>query len=108
MTVALVAQFLRRLRHDPSTQALTIAQLRFLATLASLGCPTKISDVARTAGMNRHQASLIASALLESGLIQRRADQIDLRVRVLELTREGRAVCDKLAKMLPSNETGAG
>jgi len=101
MTVERVAEFLRQLRHDPSTQALTSDQLRFLTTLACLDCPTMISDVGRAAGMNRHRASLVSTALLENGLIRSRADRIDLRVRMLELTREGRAVCDKLAKMLP-------
>jgi len=101
MTVERVAEFLRRLRHDPSTQALTSDQMRFLTTLACCDSPTMISEVGRAAGMNRHRASLVSTALLESGLIRSRADRIDLRVRMLELTREGRAVCDKLAKMLP-------
>jgi len=101
MTAARVAEFLRRLRQDPSTQTLTSAQLRFLTTLACLDTPAMISDVGAAAGMNRHQASLVSTSLLASGLIRRKTDKIDLRVRVLELTPEGRAVCNKLSKMLP-------
>jgi len=101
MTVARVLEFLRRLRDDPSTQTLTSGQLRFLTALACLETPTMISDVSAAAGMNRQHASLVSASLLESGLIRRKTDKIDLRVRVLELTPEGRAVCNKLSKMLP-------
>lgn len=99
---SLAEAFLRhRRRCTVGAHALTGDQLRFLTALANMDAPTMISAVGWAAGMNRHRASLASAALQEGGLIRRKADKTDLRLRLMELTREGRAVCDKLAKMLP-------
>jgi DNA-binding MarR family transcriptional regulator len=56
------------------------------------GGPRRIGDLARHEGLSQPTVTQTVTALEDAGLVRRRADPVDGRGRVVELTAEGRAL----------------
>ena len=78
---------------------LTLQQLRVFAYVFA-GGEVSISQVAEALGIKPNVATGIVQRLVERGLIERREDLVDRRVRRLTLTGGGTALVDELAQII--------
>ena len=85
-----VMRLARRLRQQ-APEGITPSQLSALAVLESLG-PMTLGELAAAERVSPPTMTRVASALEESGLVAREADQADRRRSVMRLTGEGRAL----------------
>lgn len=77
---------------------LTIPQWRTLAVLGEAKrAPLTATEVTQATEMDKVTVSRAVAGLLERGLVRRSASPDDGRARMLELTREGRAIYDEVA-----------
>jgi DNA-binding MarR family transcriptional regulator len=70
---------------------ISLPEARIIASVGSFG-PFSVMDLARHANLDKSQASRSADALMQRGLLQRKASDEDGRVVVISLTDEGRAL----------------
>lgn len=89
----------RTLAHDRSlpllASTLTMQQLKTIVLLSSLGSASG-QELARYLGVGLATVTGIVDRLVAHGLVTRREDPADRRVRRVELTEAGRALTDKL------------
>lgn len=78
---------------------LTLQQLRVFAFVFGHE-QTSISRVAEALGIRPNVATGIVQRLVDRGLIERREDVMDRRVRLLTVTEQGRALIDDLATII--------
>ena len=71
-------------------------QRRVLLLLSEAKQPPPISRVATSLGLSMPRASAIASSLVAKRLVERVYSRVDLRVTLLELTKQGQTVCRQL------------
>ena len=76
---------------------LTRTQVSVLGTIARLG-PLGAGELAHHEGLNPTMLSRVVGKLESAGLITRSPDPLDKRVTVLALTREGRALHQRLRR----------
>jgi len=67
-------------------------------TLRMLDQPRTMSEVASALHCDNSNVTGIVDSLEEKGLAQRRASEVDRRVKLIELTKEGRRVHTRLAE----------
>jgi DNA-binding MarR family transcriptional regulator len=85
-----VMRLARRLRQQ-APEGITPSQLSVLAVLESHG-PMTLGELAGAERVSPPTMTRVASALEESGLVAREADESDRRRSVMRLTGEGRAL----------------
>ena len=85
-----VMRLARRLRQQ-APEGITPSQLSALAVLESRG-PMTLGELAAAERVSPPTMTRIASAIEESGLVARAADEADRRRSVMRLTSEGRAL----------------
>jgi len=81
---------------------MTLQQLRAFAFVYAHGNPP-IKSVAEALGVRPNVATGIVQRLVDRGLIERREDPDDRRVRLLALTGRGQALIDELAAIVLSH-----
>jgi DNA-binding MarR family transcriptional regulator len=96
---ATVGRIHRRLRPTAAGAAagLTPTRISLLSTIARLG-PIRLSDLAAEEGINPTMLSRIVGDLGEGGLIERIGDPGDRRAALVEATREGRRVIERMRR----------
>lgn len=96
---ATVGRIHRRLRPTAAGVAagLTPTRASLLTTIDRLG-PTRLSDLAAEEGINPTMLSRIVSDLVEDGLIERMGDPGDRRAALVEATRAGRRVLERMRR----------
>jgi DNA-binding MarR family transcriptional regulator len=78
---------------------ITLQQLRAFALVFARG-QTPINGVAHALGIKPNVATGIIQRLVDRGLIERREDPGDRRVRLLSLTQQGFALIDELSGII--------
>ena len=90
-----VARLARALRHTQAGAALTPTQTSVLSLTVARG-PIGLGDLAAAEGINPTLLSRIVRRLEDEGLVVRRSDEDDRRIGLLEVTREGRRLSDRI------------
>jgi len=80
---------------DDAADSLTKPQAEFLRCIATFPTPPSVSSVGRAQGIAAPWASELVAQLVDRGLLRRCYDENNRRVRLLELTERGRAVCQR-------------
>ena len=76
----------------------TPAQARALRTLASVGAPVRMSDLAERLRIVRRSATTVVDELAARGLVERRADVGDRRAVLVAMTPAGHDVVAELVE----------
>lgn len=84
---------------------LTLQQIRVFAFVFAPG-PTATNKVAERLGIRPNVATGIVQRLVDRGLVERREDTRDRRVRLLTVTDRGLALIDELGKIIIGRERG--
>jgi DNA-binding MarR family transcriptional regulator len=92
---AVVGKLSRRLNASARGSGLTPSQLSALGVVARRG-PIRLSELAELESVNPTMLSRVVAALEDGGLVVRRADPVDRRASLLEVTATGRRTHDRL------------
>jgi DNA-binding MarR family transcriptional regulator len=96
---AVIGKLSRRLRPTPTARAagLTPTRISVLLTVVREG-PIRLSDLADGEGINPTQLSRAVAHLVESGLVERAADEGDRRAAWLKPTAAGRKLAERIRR----------
>ena len=96
---AVIGKLSRRLRPTPTARAagLTPTRISVLLTVVREG-PIRLSDLANAEGINPTQLSRAVAHLVESGLVERSADEGDRRAAWLTTTAAGRRLTERIRR----------
>jgi DNA-binding MarR family transcriptional regulator len=96
---AVIGKLSRRLRPTPTARAagLTPTRISVLLTVVREG-PVRLSDLATAEGINPTQLSRAVAHLVETGLVERSADEGDRRAAWLKPTVAGRKLTDRIRR----------
>jgi DNA-binding MarR family transcriptional regulator len=96
---AVIGKLSRRLRPTPTARAagLTPTRISVLLTVVREG-PLRLADLADAEGINPTQLSRAIAHLVESGLVERAADEGDRRAAWLKPTAAGRKLAERIRK----------
>ena len=96
---AVIGRLSRRLRPTPTARAagLTPTRISVLLTVVREG-PIRLSDLAEAEGINPTQLSRAIAHLVETGLVERSADEGDRRAAWLKPTGAGRRLTDRIRR----------
>ena len=96
---AVIGRLSRRLRPTPTARAagLTPTSISVLLTVVREG-PVRLSDLAEAEGINPTQLSRAIAHLVESGLVERAADEGDRRAAWLRPTAAGRKLTRRIRR----------
>jgi len=96
---AVIGRLSRRLRPTPTARAagLTPTSISVLLTVVREG-PIRLSDLAAAEGINPTQLSRAIAHLVDTGLIERSADEGDRRAAWLEPTAVGRELTERIRR----------
>jgi DNA-binding MarR family transcriptional regulator len=96
---AVIGKLSRRLRPTPTARAagLTPTRISVLLTVVREG-PIRLSDLAEAEGINPTQLSRAIAHLVDTGLVERSADEGDRRAAWLEPTTAGRKLTDRIRR----------
>jgi DNA-binding MarR family transcriptional regulator len=92
---AVVGKLSRRLDATARGTGLTSSQLSALGVVARSG-PLRLSELAEIEHVNPTMLSRIVGALVDGGLLRRKADPDDRRAGLVEVTPQGRRTHDRL------------
>ena len=96
---AVIGKLSRRLRPTPAARAagLTPTKTSVLQTVVREG-PIRVSDLADSEGINPTQLSRTIGHLLETGLIERSADEGDRRAAWVKPTAAGKRIAERIRR----------
>ena len=96
---AVIGKLSRRLRPTPAARAagLTPTKTSVLQTVVREG-PIRVSDLAESEGINPTQLSRTIGHLLETGLIERSADEGDRRAAWVKPTAAGKRIAERIRR----------
>jgi DNA-binding MarR family transcriptional regulator len=96
---AVIGKLSRRLRPTPTARAagLTPTRISVLLTVVREG-QIRLSDLAEAEGINPTQLSRAVAHLVETGLVERSADEGDRRAAWLRPTAAGRKLTDRIRR----------
>ena len=96
---AVTGKLSRRLRPTPAARAagLTPTRISVLLTVVREG-PVRLSDLASAEGINPTQLSRAVAHLVETGLVERSADEGDRRAAWLKATTAGRRLTERIRR----------
>jgi DNA-binding MarR family transcriptional regulator len=96
---AVIGRLSRRLRPTPTARAagLTPTRISVLLTVVREG-QIRLSDLAEAEGINPTQLSRAIAHLVETGLVERSADEGDRRAAWLKPTAAGRKLTDRIRR----------
>jgi DNA-binding MarR family transcriptional regulator len=94
-----IGRLSRRLRPTPTARAagLTPTRISVLLTVVREG-PVRLADLAEAEGINPTQLSRAIAHLVESGLVERAADEGDRRAAWLKPTAAGRKLAERIRR----------
>ncbi|WP_141004890.1 MarR family winged helix-turn-helix transcriptional regulator [Nocardioides humi] len=101
--VRLLETFFRRLFTSAETEALdalaslelSFTQIRIAMLLGCAGAPVPISEIASRVALSVAAAGRAVERMVELGLVERREDRHDRRVRLVSLSDQGRALVEE-------------
>jgi DNA-binding MarR family transcriptional regulator len=96
---AAIGKLSRRLRTTSAgaTAGLTPTSISVLFTVARLG-PIRLSDLAAEEGVNPTMLSRVVGDFCEAGLVKRVADPGDGRAALVNVTPDGRRLCERMRR----------
>jgi len=96
---AVIGKLSRRLRPTPAARAagLTPTKTSVLLTVVREG-PIRVSDLADSEGINPTQLSRTIGHLLETGLVERSADEGDRRAAWVKPTAAGKRIAERIRR----------
>jgi DNA-binding MarR family transcriptional regulator len=96
---AVIGKLSRRLRPTPAARAagLTPTKTSVLQTVVREG-PIRVSDLADSEGINPTQLSRTIGHLLETGLVERSADESDRRAAWVKPTAAGKRIAERIRR----------
>ena len=96
---AVIGKLSRRLRPTPAAQeaGLTPTKTSVLQTVVREG-PIRVSDLAESEGINPTQLSRTIGHLLETGLVERSADEGDRRAAWVKPTAAGKRIAERIRR----------